>query len=220
MDERPQPAPTPVARKRWPRAEREQFIVERAAELFAERGFGLSTRELASALDVTQALLYQYFASKEALINAVFERTFFYTSQEALTGALADDRQPLEERLVAFYETFVTDHLTAKRQRLFLRANLDGLDLARRFSLPLNARVLEPVVSALRRECAMADLEDTPMSDRERELAMMLHGGIVFLGLRKHVYRTASIGSLAAHVRSHVRVFLAGALDEMAREDR
>ena len=173
-----------------------------AAELFADRGFGLSTRELARELGVTQALLYQYFPSKQALIDRVFEVTFFAPRDPAVTQALNDTGLPLEERLVTFYERFASQALTANRQRLFLRANLDGLDLARRFSLPLNEYVLEPVVAALRTEAGLPGIEDRPMTNDERELAMMLHGSIVFLGLRKHVYRVTSIGRLDKHVRA------------------
>lgn len=48
------------------------LIVERAAELFAKKGFsGTSIREIAEAAGVTKPTLYYYFGSKEGLIRHI-----------------------------------------------------------------------------------------------------------------------------------------------------
>lgn len=48
------------------------LIVERAAELFANKGFsGTSIREIAEAAGVTKPTLYYYFGSKEGLIRHI-----------------------------------------------------------------------------------------------------------------------------------------------------
>ncbi len=45
-------------------------LLERAAQLFAERGVaGTSTRDIADAMGLTRAALYYYFPSKEALLR-------------------------------------------------------------------------------------------------------------------------------------------------------
>ena len=52
--------------------ERREAIVERAAELFASRGFnGASMADLAAACDTSKSLLYHYYPSKEDLLYAV-----------------------------------------------------------------------------------------------------------------------------------------------------
>src|SRR3546814_4311648 len=61
---------------RLPRAERERLIVEGAVQFFAEVGFGGDTRELANRLNITHPLLFRYFASKNALIERVYQEEF------------------------------------------------------------------------------------------------------------------------------------------------
>lgn len=69
-------APKPARRRLTP-ADREQQIVQNAITVFSQIGFGASTRELASVLDVTQPLLYRYFATKDELIERVYDEVIF-----------------------------------------------------------------------------------------------------------------------------------------------
>lgn len=51
------------------------MILEAARTLFVERGFrGVTTRELAAAVGVTEPVLYQHFPSKRDLYRALIER--------------------------------------------------------------------------------------------------------------------------------------------------
>jgi AcrR family transcriptional regulator len=63
--------------KRSPRLtseERRQAIVEAVKGVFAEKGFdGTTTRELANAAGVSEALLYKHFPSKESLYAAMLD---------------------------------------------------------------------------------------------------------------------------------------------------
>src|SRR5271156_655534 len=52
--------------------DRRQSIVNAAREVFAEKGFhGTTTRDLAKAAGVSEALLYRHFPSKESLYEAM-----------------------------------------------------------------------------------------------------------------------------------------------------
>jgi AcrR family transcriptional regulator len=54
--------------------ERRLAIIEAAVNLFAERGFqGVTTRELAASVGVTEPVLYQHFPSKRDLYYAIIE---------------------------------------------------------------------------------------------------------------------------------------------------
>lgn len=49
-------------------AERRQMIILRAGKLFAQKGFhGVTTKEIAKACEVSEPVLYQHFATKEAI---------------------------------------------------------------------------------------------------------------------------------------------------------
>ena len=54
--------------------ERKQAIVDAVRNVFAEKGFdGTTTRELARAAGVSEALLYKHFPSKESLYTAMLD---------------------------------------------------------------------------------------------------------------------------------------------------
>ena len=54
--------------------ERRAAIIDTAMRLFGERGFrGVTTRELASAVGVSEPVLYQHFPSKRDLYTAIIE---------------------------------------------------------------------------------------------------------------------------------------------------
>ena len=61
-------------RERIPREERRRQIIEAAATLFSRKGFrGTTTREIAGAVGVSEAMLFKHFATKEELYAAIIE---------------------------------------------------------------------------------------------------------------------------------------------------
>jgi AcrR family transcriptional regulator len=71
-----QPGPPPAAgRPRRPAAERRRQILAAARTLFAERGFhATTTRDLAAAADINDALIYRYFPDKQAILAALTDQ--------------------------------------------------------------------------------------------------------------------------------------------------
>ena len=66
--------------------QRRSAILGTAIRLFAERGFrGVTTRELAAAVGVSEPVLYQHFPSKKELYSAIIEAS----KDEGYTTALA-----------------------------------------------------------------------------------------------------------------------------------
>lgn len=201
------PAAAPA---RLPRGARRQRLVEEAATFFAEVGFEGTTRALAERLGVTQALLYRYFPSKQALIDAALAHVFGDRWDPAWDGLLADHRQPLAERLTTFYCAYHAGS-TALSMRLFVRAGLDGQSLPGRHGARLTDRIFAPVIAALRAETGLPTLADKGMMRGERELAMTLHGAVVFLGIRKHVYQMPLPKNVDDVIRLQAETFVAGA---------
>jgi AcrR family transcriptional regulator len=61
-------------RPRRPAAERRRQILAAACALFAERGFdATTTRDLATAADINDALIYRYFPDKHAILAALVD---------------------------------------------------------------------------------------------------------------------------------------------------
>lgn len=201
-------------RKRIDGEARRALIVKAAAQLFAERGFSGPTREIAARLGVTQALLYRYFSSKDKLIAAVFD-TFRGRWDADRATVLSDRARPLWDRLCEFYFAYVSRNADFSGARLLMRAALDGIDLPLRYRPDLDARVLMPVVNALRAEAGLAAVK-LPLRRNERELAMGLHGAVIFVGIRRHIYGvTMSDAQQRTLIRDIIRAYLPGALDRI-----
>jgi AcrR family transcriptional regulator len=189
-------------------------MLEAAVPFFAEHGFSASTRELARHLGVTQALIYKHFGSKDAFIGSLLERTFDGVRRRE-PSVLDDDTQPLTDRLATFYSG--AGRSSKDRIRLFVRAGLDGWPVPGRYGARLTRHVFRPVILALRREAGLAGLAERPLMRGERELAMMLHASIVFLGIREHIYRMPMPGDRERLVRFYVEIYLPGALAQLRR---
>jgi AcrR family transcriptional regulator len=203
-----------LGRRRVSGETRRELIVRQAAEHFSERGFGATTRELACALGVTQALLYRYFSSKAEIIDTVFDHVFVADWDEAWGALITDRRLPLEDRLTRFYSSYL-GRRSPVETRLFMRAALDDMGFPDRYTPALDARVLAPIAIELRHERRPADaVGGGPLRlDRlERERVMVLHAGLVFLNVRRHIYGTRLPANLETLVRLHVTTFLNGAL--------
>lgn len=68
------PVPPGPQGRRLPAGQRRQEILAVARRLFAERGYdATTTREVAAAAGVSDALIYRHFASKDALLRALID---------------------------------------------------------------------------------------------------------------------------------------------------
>lgn len=80
-------------------------ILDRSAEVFAEKGFdGARVDELARAAGVNKATLYYQIGDKEALYHAVLERAFRHTADE-IEAALKES-DDCEEKIRRFITIF------------------------------------------------------------------------------------------------------------------
>src|SRR3546814_11774135 len=108
----------------WPRAERGGLIVEGRVKFVAEVGFGGDTRELAKRLNITHALLFRYFASKNALIERVYQEVFIGRWNPYWEIVISNRNVPLRERLVNVYQALAQTVLNYDWVRLFMFAEI------------------------------------------------------------------------------------------------
>jgi AcrR family transcriptional regulator len=67
-----------MTREPLPKRDRREDILKASLHLFAEKGFhGTSMRDIARAADITEGLIYHYFASKRDLFRAIIEERSF-----------------------------------------------------------------------------------------------------------------------------------------------
>ncbi len=196
-----------------PAAQRREAILAGTAAHFARHGFSATTRDLAQALGITQALIYKHFPSKDDLVEQVLDSALGHAASGPV---LTVDGPGLEDGLIRFYRDFVA-HSTETRMRLFMRAGLDGLSWPTRRGNTLTATVFIPLIRALRQAAGLPGFGPRPAMRGERELVMSLHAGMVFLGIRRHVYGMPMPDNLDDVVDLYVRTFLDGAVPAIAR---
>ncbi len=113
----------------------------------------------------------------------------------------------MEERLHAFYRSYYRDVLTRKWLRLFLYASLAEVTMAPDYNQAIVLEMLETVVAEVARELGVP-------KPRERkavhEIGWILHGTVVHLAIRRHLYRTSQGVDEDRVLRLHVRSFIAG----------
>jgi AcrR family transcriptional regulator len=114
-----------------------QAILDAALDLFADKGFfGTSLRDVAKSVGVRESALYNYFAGKDALFDALLE-AHTATKSERLTafaeGPIADGRVLLEQLTITTLESFVEP----REQKMFRILMSDGVRMAKlgRFNL-------------------------------------------------------------------------------------
>jgi AcrR family transcriptional regulator len=192
---------------RLPADQRKALILARASDFFAEYGLTAQTRPLAAACGVTQRLLYRYFPSKAALLAEVYGDAIVAPFKAVWLVQLKDRKQPLEERLHAFYRSYYREVLTRKWLRLFLYASLAEVAMAPDYTQAIVLEMLETVVAEVAREQGVA-------VPRERkivhEIGWILHGAVAHLAIRRHLYRTSQEVDEDRVLRLHVRSFIAG----------
>ncbi|ROS42324.1 TetR family transcriptional regulator [Amycolatopsis thermoflava] len=96
----------PTRRKRMPRAQREQQMLEVAEAVFAERGFAAASMdEIAERVGVSKPMLYEYFNSKEGLLLACVAqaRAELREVTERAVAGQTDAREALRSGLRAFF---------------------------------------------------------------------------------------------------------------------
>ena len=120
--------------KRMAAGDRCEQILHGAMELFAEKGFrGATTREIARHLGISEALMFKYFPSKEALYRAIIQKRTdgseeMFFPKEAIQSK--DDRQVFRS---------VASYLISKNSedptfmRLIQYGALEGHELSRIF---------------------------------------------------------------------------------------
>jgi AcrR family transcriptional regulator len=203
---RSKPKPTP----RLSAADREQQIVEAAIRFFAEVGFSGQTRELAQRLGITQPLLYRYFPTKQDLIERVFREVFLARIDPAIVQALVDRTQPLEARLARFYARYAELTYQYEWIRLYMFSALAGRNMNRRYIRIVEDVILKPICREIRHHCGLPDEAEVPLSELELEHVWVMHGGLFYYAVRKHIYQSRVGEDFAEIVARTVAAMLAG----------
>ena len=195
-------------RRRLSPDERRRDFIRKAAELFSEEGFDGGTRELARKLGVTQPLLYRYFPSKEELIKEVYRTVYVDRWKTEWDDLLSDRSRPIRVRLEQFYRDYTDTIFTREWMRIYLFSGLKGFAINRWYVGMIQDRILARIVEEYRHEAGLPP-QDKP-APAELELAWVLHSGIFYYGVRKHIYESPVLEDKDRVIANALDVFLEG----------
>jgi AcrR family transcriptional regulator len=147
-------APAPPAR-RLPADERRAQILREAAHLFGTHGFsGTTTRDVAARVGLTEAALYRYFPSKEAMYSSILDERMaapdLLDPLEPLAAA-GDDRGVFGGLALTLLRSVEADPTML---RLLLYSALEGHEMARPFQETRIRRLREFLSRYLERRIA------------------------------------------------------------------
>ena len=114
--------------------DRREQIIEVAVRLFSQKGFrGTTTKEIAVAAEVNEAIIFRHFSTKSELYAAIIDRKANSAAMIALRSALAEAMEQSDDRRV--FETLAFHMLEFHERddtamRLLLYSALEGHELA------------------------------------------------------------------------------------------
>ena len=199
---------TPPKRVRLSPEARERAILESAIRFFAENGFGGQTRELAQSIDVSQALIFRYFPTKEDLIERVYEEVFSRDWKPNL-ALLVSEGLTIEARLTTFYRDYAARITRHDYTRLLLFAALNQVNFHKRLFRKIASDIYPAVIDELRAAYGKTSTSRKSPTQAEIEAVWGLHASIFFLGIREHVFGLP-VPPLDESIALKVRTFLAG----------
>ena len=146
--------------------DRKLQILSVAVRLFSQRGFGgTTTREIAQAAGVSEAMVFRHFATKQELYSAILDHKACsgdtMNPERMVADALTqkDDRAVFEQLALGALDHHECD---PEFQRLLLYAALEGHELAEMFFEKFVRRVYELLgayIAERQRDGAMAKLD-------------------------------------------------------------
>jgi AcrR family transcriptional regulator len=128
--------------------QRREAILDRAAELFAQKGFiGASISELAKACDTSKSLIYHYYPSKEEILYGVMA-SHIEALVEAVNELVPASGTP-SELLRGLVRRFMELYVGATDRQKVLLNELDNLPEDRRADIVAKQRRVLAAVSQL-----------------------------------------------------------------------
>ncbi len=194
-------------RRRLNPEDRERMIVEGAIHYFAEHGFDGETRTLASSIGVSQALIFHYFPTKEALIDRVYQDVFLSRWKEQWVEILGDRSRPLRSRLKEFYRDYYATGDRPEWIRITLYSALRDIDINSRYHARVREHIIKRIAIELREELGV-EYVDRPAEDYEEHLVYSLHSSVIYQLIRKHIYRMESPDDMTPMIDANVDLFM------------
>ena len=174
-------------------SDRRNQLLDVAIDLFSRKGFGgTTTKEIAAAAGVTEAIIFRHFATKQDLYKAIL---YTRCADPIASAWFAEARQFMENNDDAgLFRALVATIVKCKREdprfeRLMLHAALEGHELAimhhNQFTLPIGKQLIDYIA---KRQAEGAIRKFDPAA-----VLFAVAGVAQFYASQKYLYQCADI---------------------------
>ena len=132
---------------------------------------------------------------------------------------LVDRSKSLHERLCEFYRAYSEATYRYEWIRNYMYSALSGEELNRRYIKLVEKTILTPICVELRDYCGQPGADVKPVSGLELEQVWVMHGGLFYYAIRKHIYHSRVSKDFTGVVSHAVAVMLEGSKKLIAMSD-
>lgn len=179
---------------RLPAGERRSQLIETAIDLFSRKGFaGTTTKEIAKAAGVTEAIVFRHFATKQHLYRAILEHGFRSAdgSEDGPGNWIAQMQELMEARDdEGLFRYLLTRIIAVHRERpqfkrLMLYAALEGQE----FAMMHHNEVAAPIGKSLMEYIAKRQRAGALRKGDPGAILLAVAGMAEFYAAEKYLYR-------------------------------
>lgn len=168
--------------------DRRRQLIEIAIDLFSRKGFaGTTTKEIASAAGVTEAIVFRHFATKRDFYTAILDKI---NSTHNVEIWLRDSQQLMDacddEGLIRLIVSRIIDAIRTEPrfERLMILAAMEGHELAELHMQQFAVPIAEKMVSYIeKRQAAGAIAAGNPHA-----ILLCIAGAAQFYAMHKFIY--------------------------------
>jgi TetR/AcrR family transcriptional regulator len=211
--------PTAAPQTRMTKEERRRQLIEVAIELFSRKGFGgTTTKEIAAAAGVNEAMIFRHFATKQDFYKAILDykcalplaRDWMAEVQAFMD---ANDDEGLFRFLIAQIIAFNREE--TKFARLLIHAALEGHELA----LMHHNELAMPVGARFKQYIARRQREGAIRGSEPHFVMLALAGISQYYATQKYLYQQGNFSGDDERVTDELlRIILDGVLVTPERE--
>jgi TetR/AcrR family transcriptional regulator len=181
------------AAPRKPAAERRTQLIDVAIGVFARKGFGgATTKEIAVAAGVTEAIIFRHFATKQDLYKAILDSR---CTNPEIESWFADTQQFMDRKDdEGLFRHLISKIIASIREdprfeRLMLHAALEGHEIAimyhNQFALPIGKQLIE-YISKRQRAGAIRACDS-------KAVIFAIAGAAHYYAHQKYLYQSAEL---------------------------
>src|SRR5665213_180643 len=185
--------PPESAHSRMSGGDRRQQLIEVAIDLFSRKGFaGTTTKEIAAAAGVTEAMIFRHFATKQDFYKAILDYKCALSSAEGWMAGMqalmdANDDEGLFRLLVSKIVAFDRDE--TKFARLLVHAALEGHELA----IMHHDQLAMPIGAKFKEYIGRRQAEGVIRGSEPGYVILALAGVAQYYAMQKYVYRQGNM---------------------------